>query len=101
MNYNEIKNKFVGISRNIWLASLGTVATIGQESRNLFKNIVDKKEEVDIKEQVQFIFKPVEKARSWSLGFVRSMSTTLEKSSFPSSNHLHKLTSRVERMINR
>ena len=100
IDYSNIKNNIMGMSRNIWLAGLGTVSFITRETQDAFTRVIEIKNNINVdKQMVKVIAGPVEKAKNISFDIMRSFSVALENMSFPLTGKVQALTTRVENML--
>jgi len=87
MNYQEIKSNLINMSRNVWLASLGTIVTFSRETQKTVKNVLNMNvNEVKETKTYQNLTNYVTKARDNGNDFFNNIKLQLKNLSLQTSS---------------
>jgi len=87
MNYQEIKSNLINMSRNVWLASLGSIVTFSRETQGTVKNVLNMNvNEVKETKTYQNLTNYVTKARDKGNDFFNSIKLQLKNLSLQTSS---------------
>ena len=112
LDFKRIQDEVVSSTRQVWLASLGVVATVEEEGQNLFGELVERGKKAEARGQKTWtktrqgleatgdeITDEISGRIDQMSGKLdRSVSEVLQRMGVPSSNQIEELTKRVEKL---
>lgn len=93
--------EMAGMGRDIWLAGLGALAVVGEETSDLFDRLVESGEEVEKKGRRQLTARQKELADTLDERVYEPVLTGLRRLGVPTRGEMHDLAAKVDRLTHK